>query len=96
MDLISNLVDVHEGSGGVSEHVLVADGEDGVLPVDGHEAGVRLQDDVRMSVLLVSGNQRSVHFAQVIQMLSYTHFTVIPIHQIKNRGMGRHILPIIY
>ena len=40
------------------EHVLVADGEDGVLPVDGHQAGVRLQDDVRMSVLFVSGMKK--------------------------------------
>ena len=54
----SNLVDVHERSGGVREHVLVADGEDGVLPVDGHQAGVRLQDDVRMSVLFVSGMKK--------------------------------------
>ena len=44
------------------EHVLVADGEDGVLPVDGHQAGVRLQDDVRMSVLFVSGMKKKSWF----------------------------------
>ena len=52
-----HLVDVHERAGGVGYDVLVADGEDCVLPVDGHEAGIGLQHDVRMGIMVVPGKE---------------------------------------
>ena len=53
METFCYLVDVHEGSCCVCQDVLVTDCEDGVLPVDGHQRGLRVQHDVGVSVLLV-------------------------------------------
>ena len=74
METFCYLVDVHEGSCCVCQDVLVTDCENGVLPVDGHQRGLRVQHDVGVSVLLVpvQVDQRS-HFV-------VTGFNISDIH----------------